>query len=162
MAGYSDYSMSNNAVDAYARGLRPASKIPGVPAALVRQYCRPDEWHHTSARYNETNFYDVAEVRAVFGLEKSNQYDPDPAAIAALKAHKAHNKAKKAEEVLTNCEVTWLSWSGSARNPKATEHRASGCTVQLRGNTATVILPSGKSFRKRLTTRGFSYVPAVV
>ena len=41
MAGYSpDFSMSNNAKSAYAEGRVPASKIPGVPAVLVRQILR--------------------------------------------------------------------------------------------------------------------------
>ena len=35
MAGYAGFSMSNNAVAAYDSGLVPASKIPGVPAALA-------------------------------------------------------------------------------------------------------------------------------
>ena len=36
-----DYSMSNSAWAAYREGLVPASKVSGVPAALVRRPCGP-------------------------------------------------------------------------------------------------------------------------
>lgn len=78
MTGYaSDWSMSNNAVDAYSRGLRPMSKwkkqailaeLPTgeverlalhlLPLALLREeFLEYEEWHHTSKQYNETCFY---------------------------------------------------------------------------------------------------------
>jgi hypothetical protein len=67
VAGYNGYSMINNAVDAYARGLLPASKIfKGLPAKLVSKYCHAEEWQHTSAEYNETLFYDPIYVKATF------------------------------------------------------------------------------------------------
>jgi hypothetical protein len=66
--------MSNNAVEAYNRGLLPLSKIS---ASLLKQggwqYSKgfavylakagewlPEEWHHTSKEYNETNFYSIS------------------------------------------------------------------------------------------------------
>lgn len=69
--------MSNNAVDAYSRGLRPMSKwtkqailaeLPTgeferlalhlLPLALLREeFLEYEEWHHTSKSYNETCFY---------------------------------------------------------------------------------------------------------
>lgn len=78
MAGYADdWSMSNNAIDAYARGLRPRSKwtkadildalpadaraylkLDQYPLEFLREYfLYPEEWHHTSKLYNETEFY---------------------------------------------------------------------------------------------------------
>ena len=78
MAGYADdWSMSNNALDAYARGLRPRSKwtkadildalpadaraylkLDQYPLEFLREYfLYPEEWHHTSKLYNETEFY---------------------------------------------------------------------------------------------------------
>jgi len=48
MAGYNGFSMSNNAVRAYNNGLVPASKVSGVPSALVKEYGRPVEYHHSS------------------------------------------------------------------------------------------------------------------
>ena len=151
MAGYSpDFSMSNNAKSAYAEGRVPASKIPGVPAVLVRQFCGVGEWHHTSKAYNRTGFYDPAEVRAIFGLIASDDVPADPAAVAALAAHKTGVETA----VYRDCRVEWIEWSGSLKRPKATEMIADGCTVIVKGQTATVTLPCERILVKRLTTNG--------
>ncbi len=155
MAGYSpDFSMSNNAIAAYAEGRVPASKIPGVPAALVRQFCRVGEWHHTSKAYNRTPFYDPAEVRALFGLDASEDYAADPGAVAALAAHKAGSDAG---ETHRDCRVEWIEWSGSLKRPHATEMVAEGCAVSVKGQTATVTFTDGRTMTKRLTTNGFRF-----
>lgn len=72
MAGYADdFSMSNNAIDAYDRGLRPRSKwtkadildalpanartylqLDEYPLEFLREYfLEVEEWHHTSKHY---------------------------------------------------------------------------------------------------------------
>lgn len=169
MTGYSpDFSMSNNAIAAYAEGLVPASKIRGVPAALVERHCRAAEWHHSSKAYNRVNFYDPDLVRAAFGLDHDHvcdaecehgcSYRADPAAIAALAAHK--NDRKAAAAVHENCTVEWIDWIGSLRRPKAIERREAGCTVTVKGQTATITLPNGSTLTKRLSTRGFSFTKA--
>lgn len=77
MAGYADdWSMSNNAIDAYDRGLRPRSKwtkadildalpadaraylqLDEYPLEFLREYFLvAEEWHHTSKHYNRTDF----------------------------------------------------------------------------------------------------------
>jgi hypothetical protein len=155
MAGYNGFSMSNNAVAAYNDGLVPASKVSGVPAALVKAHCRPTEWHHSSKNFNRVNFYDPTEVRAIFGLEAHEDYEADPRAVAALAEHKAG--AKKSTEVLTNCRVEWIEWSGSLKRPTATEMVVEGCTVSVKGQTSTITLPGGKTLTKRLTTNGFLF-----
>ena len=157
MAGYNNFSMSNNAVAAYDRGLCPASKIKGVPAHLVGMYCTASEWHHSSKQYNKVDFFDPAKVRAIFGLEvdPDGNWDADPAAVEALASHKA---AGKPVGVLhTHCEVFWLEWGGTVKHPKATERAATGCAVLVKGQTATVTLPDGSTLVKRVATRGFSF-----
>lgn len=155
MAGYNGFSMSNNAVAAYSNGLVPASKIPGVPAALVREFVRPDEWHHSSKNYNTVDFFNPVAVRATFGLEVHEDYDADPRAVAALAAHNA--RAKSAPVVHENCRVEWIEWAGSLKRPTATNRVAEGCTVSVKGATATITLPDGATMTKRLSTRGFSF-----
>lgn len=157
MSGYFGYSMSNNAVAAYDDGLVPASKITGVPAALVREFCRRAEWHHTSSHFNRTDFYRPSEVRAVFGLEVSEDYDAVPSAVAALAAWKAAKKIGKTANNHENCRVEWLEWSGSRKHPKCTKRTADGCRVEVKGVTATITLPDGSLLVKRLETRGFSF-----
>lgn len=68
MAGYNNYSMSNNALDAYDNGQLPISKfvsflkktygLKGLTAADVKVAgISPSSWHHTSCKFNRTNFY---------------------------------------------------------------------------------------------------------
>jgi hypothetical protein len=155
MAGYCyQMGMSNNAVAAYCDGRCPASKIPGVPAALVREFAPTSEWHHTSKVYNRTPFYDPTEVRALFGLEPSSDVDPDPRAVAALGRWKA---TRSSVIVHKNCQVEWLEWTGTLSRPKCHECSAEGCMVEVKGQTAKVTFADGKVMKKRLTTRGFAF-----
>lgn len=156
MAGYAGFSMSNNAVDAYDRGLLPASKIGrGIPASLIARHVGHEEWHHSSKHFNEVRFYDPARVLAAFGVEPHPDHEPDPEAIAALAAHKAARA--DAPNVHTGCTVEWLDWGGTRKHPRAYPQRATGCTVAIKGQTATITLPSGSTFQKRLTTNGFRW-----
>ncbi len=69
MAGYCNYSKSNNAIAAEAMGkfsLTEAKKrianacgISQAKAAKICKACWLGEWHHTSKFYNKTKFYDV-------------------------------------------------------------------------------------------------------
>lgn len=89
MAGYKGYSMSNNAVSAYENGEKPYSRwtkaaiiselekddsIPqevlqaaqGMPAAELKNVVlMKSSWHHTSAKYNLTDFYTVNPERLI-------------------------------------------------------------------------------------------------
>lgn len=156
--------MSNNAVNAYSRGLVPASKIRDVPAKLVRQYVHPEEWHHTSNRYNATDFYDPAKVLAIFGLRETADYPyadyRDDAAVAALIAYKAGKKDATAAEVYDNQTVAYLEWSGTRRHPRATLRTITGCKVVVRGITARVYVNDKLVLTKRTTTNGFTYKDA--
>lgn len=84
--GYSGISMSNNAVEAYKQGKAPLSKwkkkdilevlkrrnisedfikeVKKINLPILKKYLLEYvEWHHTSLRYNETNFYKVTDIR---------------------------------------------------------------------------------------------------
>jgi hypothetical protein len=152
--GYDGFSMSNNAREAYRSGLVTA-KDTGVPAHLVKRFCRYDEWHHTSSRFNVTFFYDREYVRATFGLEQSEDYDADPEAVAALEEYRRTSSVAKTYD---NCRVRWLEWSGTRKHPIATKRSAEGCRVTVKGVTATVETPEGKKFVKRLKTKGFYFI----
>lgn len=157
MSGYNGFSMSNNATAAYEDGLRPASKIKGIPAELVRDYCVSEAWHHCSSRYNEVEFFSPEKVRAIFGLEASEDQEPNPAAVAALAQWRTTKTA--APVVATGQTVEWLDWGGTRKHPWADERRETGCTVAVKGQTATITLPNGTTFVKRLATRGFGFGP---
>ena len=87
MAGYKGFSMSNNAVAAYESGEKPLSKwtktdildaienavreeeltlncsmnsLRKVSAKILKKVClNKTSWHHTSSRYNKTDFYSL-------------------------------------------------------------------------------------------------------
>ena len=152
--GYQGYSMSNNAVLAYEEGLLPASKIKGVPPVLIREFCRYNEWHHTSKRFNKVNFYDPTYVRCVFGLEESEQFEANPEAVEALSNYRSN---KDNTVVYENCTVEWLEWRGTKSHPRAKKWIEKNRRVDVKGQTATVKLQDGSTLKKRLTTNGFRF-----
>ncbi len=72
MAGYNGYSKSNNATAAEDEGRLPLSRA--IKAIAERTGCSQKdartaativgatEWHHTSKRYNHTDYYDVEAI----------------------------------------------------------------------------------------------------
>jgi len=142
---------SNNALAAEREGRFPATAIGkalGVPAAAVLALAPDDgEWHHSSKFANVVRYFDLETCREYFAS------DTGKAALAAWR------EARAAVTVIVheNQTVNWLEWSGSRAYPKATEYAVDGCSVTVKGGTATVQTPDGKTFRKRLTTRGFMF-----
>jgi hypothetical protein len=82
--------MSNNAVSAYEDGQAPASGIAkeigrGATAKAVAEILRPSSWHHTSCKYNRTNFYDLHEAAVELASDAvaQNKAGLKPIAITA-------------------------------------------------------------------------------
>ncbi len=64
-SGYDGKSKSVRAINAEADGKFPISKaaqILGVTTIKIKQFLSPSEWHHTGAMYNETYYYDIADI----------------------------------------------------------------------------------------------------
>ena len=149
--GYVDYSMSERAAAAYRDGLLPASKLArrlGVSTAAVREFLVPREWHHTSKHFNETEFFlsphadeDLTDTEADALIAKMREWDKERKATA-----KGANTYR--------ARVKWLVWEGSRNYPRAVEH-AADAQVTEKGNTFTIVLDDGYTFRKRRHTRGF-------
>lgn len=68
MAGYHNYSKSNNAIMAEMNGEYPASKLAavlkanhkelkGLTSADIKRVLQPSSWHHTSCKFNRTDYY---------------------------------------------------------------------------------------------------------
>ena len=136
MSGYADdYSMSNNAIFAYESGLLPLSKITaralknaGITISLkqFKELCRegalrPAEWHHTSSRYNRTNFYDLEQCKA----------DLEHIDIARYAS-----KKKEPEPYAARC--AWVEWAGSRNHPRAHDREV---TPMPRPSGAFLCLP---------------------
>ena len=161
MAGYAGVSMSNNALDAYNRGLCPASKVhKNLPEALIVKFCRSEEWHHSSPRYNEISFFNPEYVKATFGIIKHETFPPNEKAIAAWELYKEEKKqaalAQKQAQPQTfyPCNVYWstTTFKGSRRY-----HEQSGCTVVVKGSWRLVTFPDGTTMKKAKTTKYFSF-----
>jgi hypothetical protein len=153
MAGYADdFSKSNNALDAEARGLMTASAIArkighGATAAGVKVVLRRAEWHHTSKMYNPVGYYDYDAA-----VEDAAEHGRDVAAeIIAASA-----KPAATEQTIANARVEWLEWGGTRKHPRATVRQASGCTVTYTGGEfVKVMYALTRTMRKGRETKGF-------
>lgn len=142
MAGYHNYSMSNNAVQAYNSGEKPLSKwtkaaiiealqeqeapaafiqaIKKQPsAALKEELLYRSSWHHTSSRYNKTDFYSVEYVD---NDNASDFLQKIEAKAQALKQETKEQPKEQPQRVL----VSYVVWEGTRKHPKAREVEAEG------------------------------------
>ena len=153
MAGYNGYSMSNNAVAAYANGERPLSKwtkaeilkelstmdyhsdlIGQLTAAELKAlFLKRTSWHHTSSHFNRTDFYsitdDVNDVMIQWMIDQRTPKEPNG-------------------EKLTKALVHYLTWEGTRKHPKAVEHTSYAIL-----NDSWAFLPDGT--KKKRTANGF-------
>lgn len=152
--GYlSDYSRSERAAQAESDGRLPASRLadrirrwfPGCAAADVASVLRRSEWHHTSARYNETDYYDLIDFAACETRRRLREQ------IASRKS------APVSVNRHSGVTVRWLEWGGTRKHPRATERTEVGCSVETKGTTATVTFADGRRMVKRIGARGFSW-----
>lgn len=175
MAGYDKYSMSKNARDAYSDGERPKSKwtksdilseiekqtkedgksvdmkdLQKVSAETLKDnFLYKTSWHHTSSKYNKTDFYSVNSKRV------DDIYDPRGISeLYKIDERNKANKKTKMEEPEEMWECEYLTWSGTRKHPKATTNKEVGV---IRGNW--FYLPDGS--KKKVDARGFSKIKKV-
>ena len=166
MAGYCGYAKSNNAIDAEERESYPASRLAkrlGCKSTAVKALLSPAEWHHTSCRFNCTDYYDEPVLLALadgdlrYGLEAAGRDKVAVRRQARLLAElRAYGRGAKTDRRWTGCTVRWLEWSGTRRRPRATECSASDCTITHKsgGAMVTIAQTNGCVFRKKIGTRG--------
>lgn len=149
MSYLNDFSMSVGAANAKAEGKLTASEFGkrlGVSAAAVKKVLGEDgEWHHTSSRYNITNFYEIEDLTAN-GLRE---------AIKKVKEMRAFDSAKKAlsiAEKFTAKKLEYLEWGGTRRHPTAEKIILENVPCEKKGDWI-----SFNGLRKNVNTRGFSY-----
>lgn len=131
---YINYSMSVNAANAYADGMKPKSKwtkadiirgcekaeisgdllllIKNAKASAVKRLLTYAEWHHTSKFYNDTDFYKV-------DLEWLEDVTAEK-----LAAFLAESDEPAVTEYRAVCR--FLEWTGTRKHPKATEYEEEG------------------------------------
>lgn len=184
MAGYYGYSMSNNACAAYEAGMMPRSKwtkkaimyrvailseeeeiellperikeLSGMKVAVLRELllrCR--EWHHTSSRYNCTDFYDVDIEILSYGAQEWQE--------AVKEAAGEVGKEKQPEApVRQRGTFYWVTWEGTRNHPRAREHKMDNALVEQRGKFYYVYDNEGSMVvRKMVGSNGTIFCPAV-
>lgn len=173
--GYDGYSMSNNARAAYEDGEMPLSKwtkeaicvridvvlaenflpeeigftlelLKSLPASALKDLVlRRCGWHHTSDRYNRTDFYDVS----VAALEHLTD-----AEIVEAKEKKRESAQKPAPKIRRG-SIIYLVWSGTRKHPKATRQRLDGVLIEERGAFYIVTDDNGREIlRKKIGSNG--------
>lgn len=162
--GYDGYSMSLRAVDAYFAGEMPLSKWTkaALTAAFLSSGAAPEvinvvtkvkaeilkdcflyrsSWHHTSNRFNRTDFYS-------FDIDKAEAMTLQEAFDLLEESRKPKEK-KPLQERRAVC--TFLEWSGTRKHPTAKEYTRAGV---IRGAWFFPDDPVSSS-KKKTTSNGF-------
>ena len=171
MAGYHNYSMSNNAVNAYANGEKPLSKwtkaaiiaaayeyltaaedeqrekklawLRAASLAKLKEFAlRKSSWHHTSCHYNATDFYSVDESY----LDDLTIYDAAKLFIKSAPAPVAPARRLGS--------IEWLEWGGTRKHPKATERKLDGVEIEEKGAFYLVYKDGELVLRKKIDSNG--------
>lgn len=167
MAGYNGFRMSNNAVDAYENGEKPLSRWSKEELILAFKSLNSDSdtvtaasrltvaelrrelltyagWHHTSSKFNITNFYAVDESAAEeLTVEKINE-------IIAARPPKATHTEKSAPAFVT-AYVAFDVWDKN-RFGRVTGKHEQREAVQYRANEKLVKTSEGVKRLSSLTT----------
>lgn len=163
-SGYNGYSMSNRAVEAYLNGEKPLSKWTKAEIISAISEIEPSKaellskvklstlkenvlyrssWHHTSDRYNKTNFYSIDE-------DFINGLTEEDIAEMAL----ANRDAKKQSKTYKG-DIFYLEWSGTRNRPKAEEKSFIGVNIEERGSFYYVTDDAGnKLLKKKIGSNG--------
>ena len=170
MAGYREFSKSNNAVDAEANGRYPASriaKILGIPVEFVVKHApHGGEWHHSSKFYNVVDYYDLQQVKDwLAGAGDYAVEGNEPTGNDLLAEWRLNRKelASKSSKVWPDIKVRFLVWGGTRNRPVASTETIDHARVELKPGQkmVTITPPAGTSFKKSVQTRGFEvWVPA--
>lgn len=165
-SGYSGYSMSNRAVEAYEQGEKPFSKwtkaaifedintnledykitnekIKALKSlrlpVLKESFLTKSSWHHTSNYFNSTDFYKVDYSK----IEEMT--------IEEIKALKNQEPPKKEiqEPEKKKGKIYYLEWSGSRKHPKATEQLLENVFIMEKGSFYYIFDENDKEILKK-------------
>ncbi len=121
--------MSNRAVAAYDRGLMPAGKIAQalrsegfrVNGAWVKENFTAREWHHTSSKFNETEFFDLDQVLAEIAANRE-KFETSAAEFAANAKARKDTGEIIADVVVTEWRRVAINHFGKLANRKFLHH----------------------------------------
>lgn len=163
-SGYDGYSMSRRAVEAYQNGEMPISKwnktaileaveeidpskakmLKNVPLAVLKDKVLVNtSWHHTSAKFNKTDFYSIDEDII------------DELTEAEIEKWQTKTEAKKAEPVVRKGDFKYIEWAGTKNRPKPIEHSLEDVNIETRGSFYVVTDNAGNEIvRKKIGSSG--------
>ena len=168
MAGYHNFSMSNNAVAAYENGEMPLSKwskkailaavldaapdalplLSRCPLAVLRAHVlRRSSWHHTSSHYNKTDF---------FSLDDLLLEDLTPETVVGwIREQKDVAPAADAAPSCRHGSIAYIEWAGSRTRPRAIHRRLDNVFIEQKGAFFLVFDASGALIlRKKVGSTG--------
>lgn len=158
-SGYTGYSMSQRATEAYENDEKPLSKwtkseiIDRIKdldkekaqafskvklSVLKNTVLRYSSWHHTSSKCNKTDFYEVsAEIVEEMTIDE----------IIAL----SKKKEEKVEPPTNKYKgsIKYLEWSGTRKHPRAIEHKLEDVYIEEKGCFYLVTNDDGKLLVKK-------------
>lgn len=139
-SGYVGQSKSVRAYEAEDNDRYTATecdKLLGVSSGATKACLVPSEWHHTGSYYKETDYYDIRLLLAIKNNDEEviSEYDEDEIKKAkeSLEELKSWRKPKLTSKTY-KADVEWLTWSGTRKHPKATNHSVKNADVEERGS----------------------------
>ena len=139
-SGYVGQSKSVRAYEAEDNDRYTATecdKLLGVSSGATKACLVPSAWHHTGSYYKETDYYDIRLLLAIKDNDEEviSEYDEDEIKKAkeSLEELKSWRKPKLTSKTY-KADVEWLTWSGTRKHPKATNHSVKNVDVEERGS----------------------------
>ena len=143
MTGYHNYSMSNNAINAYNEDKKPLSKFKKsdflsydltLPVSFYKWMTTIDlwtacEWHHSSKHYNKTYFYSIDDLVETIEEEKESDDKFLEKKLTEWKEEKRKKKEEEEKEPEYKVICYYVTWGGSRRYPKKYEHEEKGVLI---------------------------------
>jgi hypothetical protein len=159
-SGYVGQSKSVRASEAESNDIYSASeadKLLGVRQGAVAAILSPSEWHHTGSYYNKTNYYDIRLLLAIQDNDEEIMSEYDDSDIQEARDQLQELKSWRKPELKSNtykANVKWLTWSGTRKHPKATEHYVSNVDVTERGSYYYFKDENGIDTKKKIGSNG--------
>jgi len=123
--GYIGNRMSENAANAYDKGRKPISRITkediqkyGINEGItffrwyIKNYCNPIEWHHSSPKFNKTDFYDIKDCCTNFKNAEIKKLK------AGYKEYKEQTKSKTDKDIDSKPYYAKVKYSISTKSGK--------------------------------------------